>query len=131
MCGLVWAKARCGHAAFAEQNHAPTRIDPSGIFQVVFTVTTLAQHYESTNVSVICNGRACGRQADLDLPALAERFGWDTPLTALRPRLRCSACGSRDVRWSVSGYSDPERKVQRARRQVIAESRAAGRAKLG
>lgn len=45
-------------------------------------------------IEASCNG--CGRRVALDLPALLERHG-DTMLDALRRRLRCGACGGRDL----------------------------------
>ena len=38
----------------------------------------------------------CGRDRELDRPALLKRHG-DLPLRTLRRRLRCSACGTRDA----------------------------------
>ena len=52
-------------------------------------------------LSGFCNG--CRRYIELDLEALARRFGRDFDTDGIRPRLRCSACGSRDCSVVVHG----------------------------
>ena len=64
------------------------------------TVTTIGDYRDGRySVSVSC--RACGHMAKLDLDALADRLGADRPLADVR--LRCSACVSRDIGWTIGG----------------------------
>lgn len=57
---------------------------------------TLAQLMAfGTPVSAWCE--ACGRSVELHLPTLAARYGADTPLLALAPKLKCVFCGGPGV----------------------------------
>ena len=51
------------------------------------------------NMRVDC--RSCGRVAAMDpteLVFLCNRNGWSRQMTSVEARLRCSGCGSKDVR---------------------------------
>ena len=60
--------------------------------------STLAAHLR---LIVWC--KACGHQAEPDVAQLVERYGADLPLPEWSKRLVCSACGSREVDYVVSG----------------------------
>ena len=62
--------------------------------------TTLAAHLR---LIVWC--KACRHQAEPDLAQLVERYGADVPLPVWSERLVCSACGSGEVDFVVSGES--------------------------
>ena len=63
-------------------------------------LTTLVDHQD---LDVLACCVACERYVELELTALAERFGWDAPLDELRPRLRCRRCGARTGRVLIRG----------------------------
>lgn len=67
----------------------------SGAMAWTFQALIDARH----GVTAFCNDVACVHSQELDLPALAARFGADAPAMAsdLKPKLRCAKCGSRDV----------------------------------
>lgn len=50
---------------------------------------------------VWCKG--CGHQVEPDVAALVERHGEDVTVIDWAARLRCSACGGREVDFVVSG----------------------------
>ncbi len=98
----------------------------------MITVTTLADHYEGYNLGAVCNVHTCGHSGPVDVLALARRYGWNTPLAALKARPRCSRCGSRDTHWQVAGLSDPDGSIHSLRRAVIdREKQEAERRKAG
>ena len=77
---------------------APLPYDPE---RRAFTLTTFRDFMDDgLVVSAHCYARACGHKALLDLQVLAARFGIDS--TFDRRKLRCSACGSRNVQIRVS-----------------------------
>jgi 2-hydroxychromene-2-carboxylate isomerase len=55
------------------------------------------------SIAAHCYQPGCQHRVTLDLERLAERFGMDTPFD--RHKLRCSACGSRNVQVRVSALS--------------------------
>ena len=45
---------------------------------------------------------SCRHNRKADLPALAERLGPDLPMSRAALRMRCSACGARDVSITIA-----------------------------
>ncbi len=61
-----------------------------------------------------CYNPACRHKAQLDLTMLAARLGREhsTLRKDLCPKLRCSACGSKDIgTWSAGGGHSVDRTV--------------------
>ena len=57
----------------------------------------------ATHLRLIVWCKACRHQAEPDVAELVERYGADLPLPEWSERLVCSACGSREVDFVVSG----------------------------
>lgn len=51
------------------------------------------------SVRAYCHNSACAHYQTLDLPALRDRLGPDTPAMSddLSPKMRCKVCGGRQV----------------------------------
>ena len=47
--------------------------------------------------------RACNHRVEPDPAAMAERYGADTTVRDWHKRLVCSACGSRDIDFVLTG----------------------------
>jgi len=47
--------------------------------------------------------KACGRQTEPDPAQQAQRYGADTAVLDWHRRLVCSACGSRDIDFVLTG----------------------------
>ena len=61
------------------------------------------------HVIVIATCRDCRHQAEPDLADQVDHYGADLPLPEWGARLICSACGSRQAEFVVSGYRPPDR----------------------
>lgn len=58
-------------------------------------------------VTAFCE--ACRHGAPVELQAMADRFGLDAELRpTLIGRLKCQACSSKDVSFSLAPYHKPE-----------------------
>ena len=57
----------------------------------------------AAKVRLIVHCKACGHQAEPDVAEQAARHGADLPPLDSARRLRCSACGGREVDFVVSG----------------------------
>lgn len=64
------------------------------------TLGELARHFE---LYAVCIG--CRRMERLDIGALIGKLGGESPVTAVRARVRCRACGHRthDIRIAYAG----------------------------
>jgi len=92
-------------------------------------MNTLADLRAAFQLYAVCPD--CRRMESVDVVALAERLGADTPIASIRSRLRCRACGRRthDIRIvyvgeaaKVSGFHyrrpNPARSAQSCRSSV-------------
>ena len=57
----------------------------------------------AAGVRLIVSCKACGHRAEPDVANQIVRYGADTTVIDWASRLRCSACGARDVDFVVSG----------------------------
>ena len=90
--------------------------DPSTIERVSLPpVDTIAQHIaQRDSIRAYCERPGeprCGHSTELDLDSLVRRLGYDhsTMHKALAPKLRCSACGSRQVSLRIAPFTNPPR----------------------
>ena len=72
-------------------------------------IATIGDHIENGyTIRAHCNNVRCLHNALVDLEALAARLGRDFDTMRIRPRLRCTSCGTRDCSITVSPpYPDP------------------------
>lgn len=49
-------------------------------------------------LEAICQTPGCGHVSTIDVTALASKHGDQVTLDEIEPRLKCSACGKRNVR---------------------------------
>lgn len=78
---------------------------------------------EHCGLTLVAGCLPCGRNVMLDADALAARFGWAVPVTALHRRLRCHRCGNRTPRLLPVLWPDrAERSVRAARARRRAEA---------
>jgi hypothetical protein len=65
-------------------------------------------------VTAFCHNRACGHHRQLDLVKMRDKFGPDAPATRddIVPKLRCSACGGREIGLVLSPRSNEKRQAQ-------------------
>jgi Zn finger protein HypA/HybF involved in hydrogenase expression len=57
---------------------------------------TLADHHVMSRVSARCT--ACGHVAAIDTWGLGVKLGWETPLTEVEKKLRCTRCSAKECR---------------------------------
>ena len=60
----------------------------------MITLTTLRDFARDHDLHCFCH--ACAHSARLPWMILAQRYGWDFPVSGIAPRLVCRACGGRN-----------------------------------
>jgi hypothetical protein len=68
-------------------------------------VTKLSDEFGDYRLTIVCRG--CGHSRTTEPHALARIFGWETRLTAIAPRLRCSKCSAKDCDITVADRKRP------------------------
>lgn len=61
---------------------------------------TLADHHVMSRVTARC--MACAHVGVIDTWSLGVKLGWETPLTEVESRLRCTRCRARQCKLSTS-----------------------------
>ena len=87
---LVWRHGLAGGPDRATQTH---HLSPPSVYAPFMDAGNTINDSPAEMFSILAFGDACGRQSPLQLAALPG----DLSIEALRLRLRCSACGSRET----------------------------------
>ena len=76
-------------------------------------ITKLSDRFADYLLQIRC--RKCGHERTTEPHALAKLLGWETPLTTVAARLRCSRCGARGE-CALTAMNQPKPRGRRTER---------------